>query len=376
MKFRFLLFALFLITLSSYSSYHVFSAFESKDSLVPPPLPADTDTITLILPDQDYVISERDLDNLNGKLIIPTREKIVTNFRYNQTLGQLETDILPQDYVIDVSLLRKYIGNYLTRQNRTLKPSFTYQARDQSALSEYNTKLANIFSSPLTLILKDGSAQSELLIDPSIIRSVIVPTSSETNIPPEVDRAKFLSYILPRLTLKQKKFFNSEIAFQSTRRAIHSRFLGEEAPLVLGVDDGPSSKGELADKYLEVDLSQQKMYFFIDGGLYKEYRVSTGSEYPTPVGEFHILNKAPKAFSSIYNVWMPYWMGFKYAGDVGAYLGLHEIAYAVNDKGKPIYNHGYYIGDMMTGGCVAMEPKDSREIYNLSDVGMLVRIVK
>ncbi len=72
---------------------------------------------------------------------------------------------------------------------------------------------------------------------------------------------------------------------------------------------------------------------------------------------------------------MPYWMGFTYARDVGAYLGIHEIAYAVNDLGKPFYKHGYYIGDMMTGGCIAMEPKDSREIYNLSDIGMLVRIV-
>jgi lipoprotein-anchoring transpeptidase ErfK/SrfK len=152
--------------------------------------------------------------------------------------------------------------------------------------------------------------------------------------------------------------------------------MGESTPQVLGVDDGPSSSGELADRYLEVDLSQQKMYFFIGGKLYKEYQISTGAEYPTPVGEFHILNKAPNAFSSIYNVWMPYWMGFKYANDVGAYLGIHEIAYAVDEKGKRLYHSGNYIGEMMTGGCVAMAPQDSREIYNLSDVGMLVRIIK
>jgi lipoprotein-anchoring transpeptidase ErfK/SrfK len=118
------------------------------------------------------------------------------------------------------------------------------------------------------------------------------------------------------------------------------------------------------------------MYFFINHNLYKEYRVSTGAEYPTPVGKYHILNKATKAFSNIYNVWMPYWMGFKYASDIGAYLGIHEIAYAVDSKGKPVYRHGYYIGEMMTGGCIAMEPKDSREIYNLSEVGMLLNIVE
>lgn len=73
---------------------------------------------------------------------------------------------------------------------------------------------------------------------------------------------------------------------------------------------------------------------------------------------------------------MPYWMGFTYINKLGASLGLHEIAYASKDKkGRPIYNHGYYIGDKMTGGCVAMEPKDSKEVYDLSPVGMLVRIV-
>ncbi len=377
MKLRFFAFAVLLIALSSYSSYHMFSAYQTSTVVADSsPVDSSSDVITLLLPDQEYVISQRDLEGLTGELVIPTKSNSVANFNYDPSTGQLQALSSPQDYVINVASLRQLVGNYLGSTTGSLKPTFTLRDRNYSTLSDYNTKLANIFNSPLNLILKDGSTQSELPIDPSIIRSVIVPTSSEINIPPEVDRSKLISYILPQLSAKQKKFFNSEIAYQSTRRAVHSRFLGEEAPLVLGVDDGPSSKGELANKYLEVDLSQQKMYFFIDGGLYKEYRVSTGSEYPTPVGEFHILNKAPKAFSAIYNVWMPYWMGFKYAGDVGAYLGLHEIAYAVSEKGKPIYNHGYYIGDMMTGGCVAMEPKDSREIYNLSDVGMLVRIVK
>ncbi|MFH1244146.1 MAG: L,D-transpeptidase [bacterium] len=145
--------------------------------------------------------------------------------------------------------------------------------------------------------------------------------------------------------------------------------------MVMGVDDGPSSDGSLATRYLEIDLSQQKMYFFINGSRYGEYRISTGVDYPTPPGEFHILNKAPRAFSEIYNVWMPYWMGFTYANKVGAYLGIHEIAYALDSRGKPFYKSGYYIGDKQTGGCIAMEPKDAPEVYNLSEVGMLVRIV-
>lgn len=243
-------------------------------------------------------------------------------------------------------------------------------------LEPYNYRLNQIYRIPLTISLKDGSSLTDLSLDSSFIRSILIPRSTELNVPPDIDKIELLSYISSRLTPNQKKYFNSEVAYLNTKNAINLRFMGEATPVVLGVDDGPSSGGELASKYLEVDLSQQKMYFFIDNTLFKEYRISTGIDYPTPVGVYHILNKAPIAFSDIYNVWMPYWMGFTYAKDVGAYLGIHEIAYAVDAKGKPFYRYGYYIGEMFTGGCIAMEPKDSREIYNLSEVGMLVRIVK
>jgi len=245
-----------------------------------------------------------------------------------------------------------------------------------SILEPYNLRLHNIYQEPLIISLKDGSAIAALSLDPSVIKSILIPTTTQLNVPPYVNQDLLISNITSRLTPKQKKYFNPSVAYINTKNAINLRFMGENAPVVMGIDDGPSSSGELAPRYLEIDLSQQKMYFFLNHTLYKEYRISTGSDYPTPVGEFHILNKAPKAFSEIYNVWMPYWMGFTYARDVGAYLGIHEIAYAVDPTGKPVYRYGYYIGDMMTGGCVAMEPSDSREIYSLSGVGMLVRVVK
>lgn len=375
MKLKFLVFpttAILVILFSSLLSYHAFSSSQSSDNTATDPNPS----ITLILPDQEYVLATRDLDSLGSELVIPTHHNITSEVSYDSSQGILVAISSPQDYVIDTKKLRQTITSYVDNSTLSLKPSFTLRDRHENDLANYNLRLNKIYRSPLTIILKDGVGKAELNLDSLAIRNILVPTSTQLNIPPEVDRSKLINHILSHLSPKQKKYFNPNVAYQSTRRAIHSRFLGEVTPVILGIDDGPTSQGQLADKYLEIDLSQQKMYFFISHSLFKTYRVSTGAEYPTPVGEFHILNKAPKAFSDIYNVWMPYWMGFKYAGDVGAYLGLHEIAYALNEKGKPVYNHGYYIGDMMTGGCVAMEPKDSREIYNLSDVGMLIRIVK
>lgn len=351
--------SLLIILVSTFFTYQVFSYSKSEELPV-----EDNSTLTLKFPDQEYTISKRDLEISNTEIVIPTRDNATPKISYNQSSGNLESIISPQDYVVDVAKLKQGELSYILRDRYT------------TSLADFNQKLNQVHYSPLNITLKDGSEMVEMTLGTDLLRSLIRPISTDLLYPIDIDKESLLTHISSKLTPKQKKFFNPSVTYQNTKNALNLRFMGNETPVVLGVDDGPTSHGEKADKYLEVDLSQQKMYFFINKTLYKEYKVSTGIDYPTPVGEFHILNKEPKAFSKIYNVWMPYWMAFKYAGDVGAYLGLHEIAYDVDQKGKPFYKHGYYIGDMMTGGCVAMEPKDSREIYNLSDVGMLIRIVK
>jgi hypothetical protein len=374
MNFRILsipLIATSIIVVSTFFTYQVFS-YSHK----PVNDKAGSPIYTLKFPDQEYAISASDLNDLEGELIIPTGDNPNPKISYNTLKGELESIISPQDYVLSVDTLRHQIENYLGDLSTTITPTYTLRDRYTTSLAEFNAHLNQTYRSPLNISLKDGSQLTDVTLAPAFLRSIIRPISTDLLYPIDINKEALLTYLNTNLTPKQKKYFNPDSTYQNTKNALNLRFMGNETPVVLGVDDGPTSHGEKADKYLEVDLSQQKMYFFIGGTLYKEYKVSTGIDYPTPVGEFHILNKEPKAFSTIYNVWMPYWMAFKYASDVGAYLGLHEIAYALDKKGKPVYNHGYYIGDMMTGGCVAMEPKDSREIYNLSDVGMLVRIVK
>lgn len=365
-----IIFSLSLTITSCFLTYKVFSAYQSTNQVVD-----DNPAITLVFPDQEYTIFPRDLDVEGSELIIPTLDSTSPKISYNAKDGVLESIISPEDYIIDVKNLQRTISLYDIHSPISFTPTYTIRDRYTTSLEDYNLRLNQTYQTPLKVSLKDGSKLTDIVLSPDFLRSLLRPISTDLSYPLEIDESLLLSYLKSHLTPKQKEYFNPTIAYQNTRNAINTRFIDNSTPVVLGIDDGPSSRGELAGRYLEVDLSQQKMYFFIGGTLYKTYQISTGGEYKTPVGEFHILNKEPKAFSSIYNVWMPYWMAFKYAGDVGAYLGIHEIAYDIDAKGKPFYKNGYYIGDKMTGGCVAMEPKDSREIYNLSHIGMLIRIV-
>jgi len=326
------------------------------------------------LPNQTYVVTRETIES-QAEIIIPANNGVSQKINYNSQIGQVEPIDSPQDYVVATSAIKEEVAWHESEAEISITPSYTLRPRYASLIDEYNLRLNRVYRSPLQISLKNGVDYTELTLTPAILRNLLIPQVVDLTRAVEVSAPKLTAYVTNQLTPKQKEYFNAEATYINTRRAINARFLGEPTPLVMGVDDGPSSDGSYAKRYLEVDLSQQKMYFFINNSLYREYRISTGVDYPTPLGEFHILNKAPKAFSDIYGVWMPYWMGFAYANKVGAYLGIHEIAYALDDKGRPFYKNGYYIGDKKTGGCIAMEPKDAPEVYNLSEVGMLVRIV-
>lgn len=332
------------------------------------------EVITLTLPNQTYVVTRETIES-QAEIIIPADNGASPKIKYNPQTGQVEPIDSPQDYVVETSAIKDEVALHERDGEIIITPSYAIRPRYASLIDEYNLRLNRVYRSPLQIRLKNGVDYTELTLTPAILRALLMPQVVELTRAVEVNAPKLTAYVAGQLTAKQKEYFSAEATYINTRRAINARFLGEPTPLVMGVDDGPSSEGSLAMRYLEVDLSQQKMYFFINNSLYREYRISTGVDYPTPLGEFHILNKAPKAFSGIYGVWMPYWMGFTYAKGVGAYLGIHEIAYAIDERGRSVYPHGYYIGDKKTGGCIAMEPKDAPEIYNLSEVGMLVRIV-
>ncbi len=323
-------------------------------------------TITFILPDRTETIKLRDLPSSDSPIIIPTMDNTPPRISYDKYHGTISLLSSPQDYVI---------AQQNFAPDTSITPEYTLRPRFNDQLSEYNHRLNATTRNELVIKLKDGGEYTDLIIPPTLIRQIIMPTSLDTAVPLSVDEPVLLQYVYTDLTPRQKEYLSVGDLVQNTKVALNSRFLTQTTPVVLGVDDGPTSHGELSSRYMEVDLSQQKMYFFIGNQLYKTFDVSTGKEYPTPVGEYHILNKATLAFSGIYNVWMPYWMAFSYAGDVGAYLGVHEIAYARDEFGKNLYRYGDYIGEKMTGGCIALSPGDSKEVYNLSDVGMLLRIV-
>lgn len=100
----------------------------------------------------------------------------------------------------------------------------------------------------------------------------------------------------------------------------------------------------------------------------KSYLVSTGlPRMPTPVGEFHVLSKNPRAWSRIGRLWMPYWMHFSGRGH-----GIHELPEWPNGR-KEGENH---LGHVASHGCVRLGVGSAKELYEWTPVGTKVTVLK
>lgn len=126
-----------------------------------------------------------------------------------------------------------------------------------------------------------------------------------------------------------------------------------------------STSSDRMSQKIEINLKKQKMSYFVDGVLWKEFKVSTGkASMPTPKGDFKIRNKVKKAWSKEFGLWMPYWMGV-----VGG-VGIHEL---------PIWPNGYregenHLGTPVSHGCVRLGLKDAPYLFERVDSGVSVKI--
>ena len=120
-----------------------------------------------------------------------------------------------------------------------------------------------------------------------------------------------------------------------------------------------------AEKWIEVDLSEQRLYMREGTKQVGTFLVSTGKWSPTPVGEWRIWTKlrytrmkgGSKALGTFYDLPnVPYTM-YYYKG-----YGIHG-AYWHNNFGQP-----------MSHGCVNMKPEEAGIVFNWASVGTRVQV--
>lgn len=123
-------------------------------------------------------------------------------------------------------------------------------------------------------------------------------------------------------------------------------------------------------KYLDIDISEQKIQYFENGHKLGEYRISSGKvSMPTPLGTFKILNKAKEAYSKKYALYMPYWMQITTAGH-----GVHGLPFWKLKNGGVLYEGADHLGRRVSHGCVRLPVEGAAKVYAWAEVGTPVII--
>jgi tetratricopeptide (TPR) repeat protein len=122
-------------------------------------------------------------------------------------------------------------------------------------------------------------------------------------------------------------------------------------------------------KRIEVDISEQRLYAWQGDQLVYEYPVSTGLPgQDTATGHYRILDKIPMAYSRIWKLSMPYWMGIYYVQ--GIENGFHALP--IRPDGSVMW--AGLLGRRASYGCIVLGTQAAQTLYNWAEIGTRVDI--
>lgn len=171
---------------------------------------------------------------------------------------------------------------------------------------------------------------------------------------------------------------NVEAALPQLTEALNSSNAAETVALTL--DGDPDQPANITQTYVEIDLNDQKMYFFKDGKKVVDTSVITGryNKGTATVPGFHtILYKdtdtkleGQMLDGSKYSVPVKYWMPLLSYGGVVTQIGIHDADY----KSEAFGNKTAYTTNYGSNGCINTPGTEVAKIFESAYAGMPVFI--
>jgi hypothetical protein len=123
-------------------------------------------------------------------------------------------------------------------------------------------------------------------------------------------------------------------------------------------------------KRIVISISEQQMWVYQDGELFREYVVSTGIDSsPTLPGIFQVMTHELNAYASIWDLYMPHFMGIYYATP-DLLNGIHGLP--LLSSGRRLWAD--VLGRPASYGCIILDLDDAEELYNWAENGVVVEI--
>ena len=136
------------------------------------------------------------------------------------------------------------------------------------------------------------------------------------------------------------------------------------------VDREPSTGQTSAPgQVIYISLSKQHMWVYQDGKQVFSFVISSGiPTRTTKPGNFRVQDKIPDAWSNVWQLSMPNWLGIYNVGRVEN--GIHALP--ITKRGVRIW--GGILGHPASFGCIILNTPDAVKLYDWAQVGALVII--
>ena len=122
-------------------------------------------------------------------------------------------------------------------------------------------------------------------------------------------------------------------------------------------------------KRIEIDISSQRFYAYLGDKLVYNFPTSTGLPgRDTAVGHYKVQSKIPMAYSSIWSLSMPYWLGIYNVGRIEN--GIHALP--IRPDGTVMW--AGLLGQKASYGCVILSDYAAKLIYDWAEIGTPVHI--
>lgn len=122
-------------------------------------------------------------------------------------------------------------------------------------------------------------------------------------------------------------------------------------------------------KKIVIDISEQQMYVYQGESLIWKWLCSTGLPgRDTRTGTFAVQSKIAEAWSSVWRLRMPYWLGIYWAG--ASENGIHALP--INPDGTTLWSG--LLGQKASFGCIILDTPNAKRLYDWAEIGTPVVI--
>lgn len=123
-------------------------------------------------------------------------------------------------------------------------------------------------------------------------------------------------------------------------------------------------------KRIVISISRQRLWVYQDGKLLSKHKISTGIDRsPTQPGIFQVQTHDRRAYASVWDLTMPYFLGI-YEAWPGFMNGLHGLPTLSN--GQRLW--GNILGRPASFGCIILDLETAERLYHWAENGVVVEI--